>query len=281
MVIPTVSSWDAVEPIIRGVLTALEPVDGELLLASGAAEPPLLLPRNVARVRILYLPGADVFALRAAGIAAARSEVVAVTEDHCRLPDDWCVRVRDLFAADPKLEVLGGAVVNGSEQRLMDRANFRMTFARFAPAALHAQTPCISNVAVRRRALPAAPAPGWFEFSFLPASAASARTAMCSDIAVTHVQTHGRWWTPFAHFHNGRVSGAYRAKFGTLLGKGGLFRIANREMRTHLRATRAALQAVGEKPGALVAVQLLALAHAIGFVVGVRRGPGTSARHLV
>lgn len=280
VVIPTVSSWDTVEPIVSGVLTSLEPVDGELLLASGAYEPPLL-PRNVARVRILHLPGADVFALRAAGIAAARGEVVAVTEDHCRLPDDWCVRVRDLFAADPELEVLGGAVVSGSELSLMDRANFRMTFARFAPTALVARAPCISNVAIRRRVRPLQLAPGWFEHVLLPASTPSARTRMRSDLVVTHVQSHSAWRTPIVHFHNGRVTGAFAARYGGVEGFRPALRYAFLETRSHLRVTRKSLRAAGIGRNALWPVRLLALAHAVGFIIGANRGPGDSARHLV
>ncbi len=280
VVVPTTSTWDAIEPVVRQLLTSLNPIDGELVLASGVGEPPAI-PSGLDRIRILHLAGADVFALRAAGIAAAQGTIIAVTEDHCQLPDDWCTRIRDQFTADPALEVLGGAVVNGSEASVMDRANFCMTFARLSPRALHALTPCISNVAVRRCVLPAAPEPGWFELSFLPASTQSVKTVMCSELVVTHVQSHGFLRTPLVHFHNGRVTGAYRVKFKTLLGRGGPFRIANREMRSHLRATRKALQAAGEEPHVLILVQLLAHAHAIGCVVGAHWGPGESARHLV
>jgi hypothetical protein len=276
VVVPTASPWSHVEPTLRTVLAAAARVGGEVLIASGSPERPAL-PAGFERVRVLERPGADVFALRAAALAGANGEIVAVTEDHCVVPESWCAQIHDIFAADPRLDVVGGAVVNASDTALMDRANFRMTFAKFAPDALMAHAPSISNVAIRRRVVPKRPEPGWFEFVLL--ADPGRERAMRPDLTVRHAQSHGWLGTPIVHFHNGRVTGALVTRFGAseAAPRG---RDALEGMRAHLRATRRALSAVGAPRRSLWPVRLLAMAHLGGFWVGVHRGPGSSAKRL-
>src|SRR5262245_39876466 len=70
---------------------------------------------------VRHLPGANLFECRAAGLAAAAGAIVAFTEDHCVVPDDWCARILRAFEARPDLVMLGGAVANGSNVRIADR----------------------------------------------------------------------------------------------------------------------------------------------------------------
>ena len=279
MVIPTGSAWPALEPNIETVLRALERVDGELILASSGDDvtvPPCLRER----IRLVHRPRADIFALRARGLEAARGTIVGLSEDHCRLPPTWCTEVQKTFDADPRLMVLGGAVINGATATAMDRANFRMTFARFAPEALLAPAPCISNVAVRRAALPPTLEAGWFEYVFLPGWAGDSRLRMRSDLIVAHVQSHGALATPLIHFHNGRLAGAFLARFAVRSRGRSSVRWTLDAMRAHLGSTREGLAAVGVGGTALWLVWLLALAHAAGMAVGERIGPGKSGHYL-
>lgn len=60
-------------------------------------------------------------ALRAAGIAAARGRLVAVTEDHCVPRSDWIRRILEVHRRTGWAAV-GGGVVNGSTDRVVDWA---------------------------------------------------------------------------------------------------------------------------------------------------------------
>jgi len=60
-------------------------------------------------------------ALRAAGIAAARARLVAVTEDHCVPRPDWVRRIVEVHARTGWAAV-GGGVVNGPTERTVDWA---------------------------------------------------------------------------------------------------------------------------------------------------------------
>jgi hypothetical protein len=69
-------------------------------------------------------PGASVFQVRARAMAQAKGEIVALTEDHCRLPPDWCVRILQAHEEDPEAAVIGGGVENGATHNLIDWASF-------------------------------------------------------------------------------------------------------------------------------------------------------------
>lgn len=67
--------------------------------------------------------------LRAIGIAAARGRMVAILEDHCNVSGEWVATIAR--AERHGVDVLGGAVENGSTQRLIDWAVFFCEYARF------------------------------------------------------------------------------------------------------------------------------------------------------
>ena len=54
---------------------------------------------------------------RAAGLAAARAPVIALTDEHARPREDWCARIAALHAAAPHAAI-GGAVENARERAL-------------------------------------------------------------------------------------------------------------------------------------------------------------------
>ncbi|MFN8537543.1 MAG: glycosyltransferase [Thermomicrobiales bacterium] len=59
-------------------------------------------------LRIIQRPGANISAGRNAGIAAARSDIAAVTDAGVRLAPDWLAQLTAPFVADPSLEVVAG-----------------------------------------------------------------------------------------------------------------------------------------------------------------------------
>jgi hypothetical protein len=97
----------------------------EVLVADGHGDglPGEAVARYPGVVR-LAMPGASVLQMRARAMAQAAGDVVAVTEDHCRVAPDWCRRILDAHAAHPEAAVIGGAVENGSDQRVIHWASF-------------------------------------------------------------------------------------------------------------------------------------------------------------
>ena len=83
-------------------------------------------------VRVLAAPpGTPIPALRALGIAQSRAPLVAIIEDHCNVGSAWLLTIDRARRAGHR--VIGGAVENGSVERLVDWAAFFCEYARFMP----------------------------------------------------------------------------------------------------------------------------------------------------
>jgi hypothetical protein len=67
--------------------------------------------------------------LRAAGLGAARSPIVAMTSDSCSPAPGWFAALRRAHADRP--DAVGGAIENGSTQRLIDWAVFFCEYGRY------------------------------------------------------------------------------------------------------------------------------------------------------
>jgi hypothetical protein len=238
-------------------------------------------------VAVRHLPNASTFDCRAAGFSAAAGDIVAFTEDHCVVPDDWCARILSAFAARPDLVMLGGAVANGSTARIADRMNYWMTFAAYAPGQVTAQHPCISQFAVRTAAVGRALTPGELEADLI-ASWIEVPGAIEIDpeMTVVHVQSHGFWKTLAVHFHNGRATGGYSPRCGRHRDTrwNEALRLAMQSGREHVRRTDTAFRRGGASllaHGAyLLLIAPVLLCHLAGEFVGYRYGAGTSPHRI-
>jgi hypothetical protein len=180
----------------------------ELLIgdSTGKGIPADLLPSGT-QLRHIVVPGASVFELRARATAEARGRIVAWTEDHCIPATDWCEKILEAHEREPDAGAVGGAVLNGSQDELMDWSNFLCTFGPFVPPMTRTpqRGPTIANISFRRDALPTGPIrDGWIETKILAALSSAGRIRFDDRLQVTHVQSHGFWQTFAAHFHNGR-----------------------------------------------------------------------------
>jgi GT2 family glycosyltransferase len=113
VVVPTRNRPDQIGPCVQGILanaqTSMEVIvvdqsDGdatESALAGLIGDP-----------RLKYLPTATRGAANArnVGIAASRGELIAFTDDDCRVPADWIARMVEVFAQDPEAGVVFGRV---------------------------------------------------------------------------------------------------------------------------------------------------------------------------
>lgn len=97
---------------------------GEEVRSAIRARFPLPQVRIVAVDERLSIPK-----LRAMGMRVARGRMVAILEDHCNVAPGWCLAVERAHRAG--VRALGGAVENGSTERLTDWAVFFCEYARF------------------------------------------------------------------------------------------------------------------------------------------------------
>ncbi len=105
--------------------------------------------------KVLFVPapdGSTIPYLRSAGMAAADGDIVALTEDHCVVGEDW---VAQLISAQHKgADVVGGAMDNAQRDRAIDWAAYFAEYGFFAEeAASHTAEPQLTgaNVAYSRR----------------------------------------------------------------------------------------------------------------------------------
>ncbi len=129
VLLPTVNPWPAVSSALASLLSQTGAPSFEALVLDGHGAA-LSAAHPDPAVRWLRLPGKDSFALRAAGIAAARGAIIVVSEDHCTAPSDWLASIAAAHNADAR-SALVGVTVNHPDSRssAMDRANFVLTFA--------------------------------------------------------------------------------------------------------------------------------------------------------
>jgi hypothetical protein len=260
---------------------ALEPLGGEVLVADGTDDG---LEGVEPAVR---MPGSDVFSLRAAAVVKARGQVIALTEDHVVPEDGWHEALLAAHKRHPELAV-GGAVLNGSREKMIDRANFLMTFCTFLPPQPHRHPHRVSppaNLSYKRQVLDQYEiGQGTLEFDIGTEVFKSGQMVLDDDVRVSHVQSHGVRSTHAAHFHNGRTTGALSPR---PVGTRARMRLALRRVRLPAWLVRTVVGESWNKPGyrrdlitSLPFVFTLAATHAIGEAIGVLFGPGDSPMHL-
>jgi hypothetical protein len=257
----------------------VDALGGEIIVGDGHGE--ALQPGTAEaseRLRWIRKPGASVFELRALAAGSARGEIIALTEDHCLVADDWCARVLEAFAAAPEAQAAWGPILNGSRDSRIDWANYFHTFGAFVPPCDPDQRfrcPPIANVAFRREVFPEEPpAPGWIELELSPRLLHAGRFRMHGPMQVTHVQSHGFWKTLRSHFDNGRsTTGLHRVPLGSRQFPWRLYRETVRligggeTIRPTVRAS-------------LPCIFLLSCCHALGEITGILAGPGNSPARL-
>lgn len=210
VLLPTTREWPEIGEALAAALAqdCVEPfevlvLDGHGAGLAGAPSPP---------VRWLREPGADVFDLRALGLAAARGEIVAISEDHCVLPSDWCRRVLAAHRESPALALVGPVVNHpGSSRRPVDRANFLLTMGPYAapleelPAG---RLPIPTNLSLKRAALPAGrTAAGWLEYDLLAVLRDRGEIGIAGEVSLAHLQSWRAGEALAVHFASGRAYG--------------------------------------------------------------------------
>lgn len=130
--ISTGQGWPAVRDAVCLVEAAAAEAGGEVVVTDGSGRavpgPGVLGPMTTWR----SFPGASVFQLRRTAYQLSAGPIIAITEDHCRVPLDWASRMLAAHAAHPEAAVIGGAVENGAVGNDMDWASFLVVQATVA-----------------------------------------------------------------------------------------------------------------------------------------------------
>ncbi len=229
-------------------------------------------------IKLICSPGASIFELRAVGNNAANGEIIAFTEDHCLVAENWCEQIIALHRQKPDAAVIGGVMKNASSRHYVDIANFFLTFGLFTAARNTRQVypPPAANISCKRAAIPQPLSAGELEFVLNPRLCAAGLSEIDDSLIVEHVQSRGFQNTCAAHFHNGRASAgmislAPAARFYRLL------RCVALPLKLSYRGARAMHQ--NHLAGMLTTLPLffsLAICHSAGEAVGLVAGAGKS-----
>ena len=162
VIVTTILPWPALQMTMDSVYEQARALDAEIIV--GMRETGLPRDAYPEAVRVVE-PGGTLLSLRAAAFARARGEVIAMTEDHCRVRPDWCEAVLRVHAARPDALVIIGCVENTARDRLSDWAPYLLGNGAFmAPLASGRYGGAITsaNASFKRSGLPEQlPSRGW------------------------------------------------------------------------------------------------------------------------
>ncbi len=106
---------------------------------------------NFPKVKLIKSAGkVGVPELRAIGMKAAGGDFLIVTEDHCIAPANWFSEFQT--AHEKGYAVIGGAIENGCQRRLIDWATFLCEYSAFMPPIAAGETEFVAgnNVSYKR-----------------------------------------------------------------------------------------------------------------------------------
>ncbi len=286
VVVHTLEGWPEIRFGLERILDQARSVGGEVIVVDGSDRPAPPEDLRSGSLRWLRYPGESVVRLRHRGYAAARGNIVAVTEDHCEPVGEWARRIVQAHAEHPEVAAIGGTVENAAPDHLMDWAYYFVTQMPWIPPPDPTFLVGHTNLSYKRWAAQAMPWDGPLSIEILynrelrrQGHAVSAddrirvRHDLCLGVAATHV----------LEFHNARtVAGICRDR----LGPRDWMRIAAPLPLAVYRAARDVKKGLRKRVprGTLLrAVPLIAslhLVHVAGEMVGYATGQGDSGTRL-
>jgi hypothetical protein len=211
-----------------------------------------------------------------------------LTEDHCRVSEDWCANVLAAHREYPTAGVIGGAVENAAIGTLMDWASFFYANGEAMPPLRRGECRHITqlNLSYKRHAISGAIRPaGQMEWMMNEDLRQQGETLVVDDrIVVSHVQSLGFLGTCLLHFHGSRAVAGFRlSRIGwperiVRLGACALMPplLFARAFGTVLVKRRLLGTIVASTP----LLALLVCLRAAGAFVGFVAGPGHSPQHI-
>jgi hypothetical protein len=290
--VPTTRGWPFVRDALLHVVGQTVAAGGEVLVidSAGTREPTEQEQAELGGpVRWISRPGESVFQMRRVGYREARGEVVAVTEDHVYVEPGWAAGHLAAHQRFPKAGAVGGAVLNGTDRKLVDWAAFFLTQGPFMPPLENGVAERISgpaNVSYKKRVLDrlgGTDEEGVIDFLELPKALQDEQLVADDSLRVLHHQSQGVLGTSLAEFDNGRTIAGYRRRMMT---RGDWLRILAapvlpiyRSVR-QLRIVRTREHPPGMITRALPAHVWFQYCAMAGELLGYLTGPGGSPRRL-
>ena len=215
--VSTVQGWPEIALNLRTVIESVRAVGGEVVLTDGSGNPAPSPDEVGPEVVWLSYPGESVFQLRDRGYQAARGEIVAITEDHVRVPPQWARQMLDAHAAHPEATAIGGSVENAATGNAMDWGSFLIVQAAVAAPIRTGPAKRLSgavNVSYKRHAIEAMETYGGLGamdgLHQRHLAATGATLVNDNSIRVLHDQSLGFIGTTAIHYNAGRTMSGFR-----------------------------------------------------------------------
>ncbi|MBA2570824.1 MAG: glycosyltransferase [Chloroflexi bacterium] len=287
--IATHDGWPVARETYESLRAQSERAGAEVILVDGSDHPVPSDGSLGANVRWIRMPGSDIAEMRMRAYREASGDVIAMTDDHCIAAPDWIERMLNAHREDPDAAAIGGTVVNGSTDELIDWASFYAGHTPYLPPQPKGSAAYLSgaDLSFKREALHAIlDEHGDRAIEALineSLKARGQRLAADDSIFVTHYQSRGFLPTTLLHFFAGRNFEGTRRDERPREAPWRALRALLIPVPRALRRMRVA--AAKQEPPARLAmvfpfVLWVAWAQAAGELAGALLGPGDSARRL-
>lgn len=112
VVIPTHNRWTILKQTLPAVVTQTLPAYEIIVIDDGSQdETPQNLPRLFPNIKYLRQYNRGPASARNLGLATAKGEIIAFTDDDCLPPSDWLLKLTDGFRRHPQVVGVGGALL--------------------------------------------------------------------------------------------------------------------------------------------------------------------------
>ena len=217
VVVPTRTGWPGYEPYFVHHRREVEAVGGELVVVDGTGRPAPGADVIGPNTRWISHPGESVMRLRALGYPEARGAIVAVSEDHTRVPIGWASAILACHAEHPEAAAIGGSVDNGVSRSYVEWADYFCGHDREVPPVGHARPVGViglTNVSYKRdilKELKPLAGVGVNDAVFQRELARAGHTLLVDDrISCEHEQRLGAWAATRLLYHSGRMGAGGR-----------------------------------------------------------------------
>lgn len=285
VLLPVTLPWSDAAASLASLLAQVDAPPFEILVLDANRDtiPPVADPR----VRWIYVPNANTFQLRVAGIAAARGSIIAVTEDHCIASPNWVAEIAKAHAADGSIALLG-PTANHPDAAIaaIDRANFILTFAGQNAKRIDLNVralPVPTNLSFKLDALATRDVtPADLEYRWFQELRKAGQIGIARSVVLQHNQSLGAT-APAVHLASGRSFGAsvriapWRHQ---LQWWASLPLLPTRLLRLTLPDLVSGAGGVRASFADFLCLGLLIAANVCGQAMGAIAGPGSSRRRL-
>ena len=288
IIVATTQPWPELQGCLSSLYLQAQAAGAEVIVVDGHGHGLPDESTSFPGVIRLTSPGSSIYQLRALAMAQARGEIVALTEDHCRVSPEWCARILQAHNKYPEVAVIGGAVENGATNAWIDWASFFYgNSSAMSPLGTRPARQILQlNLSYKQRVVPkTVPELGRMEFMLNETLREQGERLLIDDrIAVSHVQSLGFLGTCAIHYHGSRSVSGFRLEHIGPVERG--VRLAACFVMPPILFVRALLPLLAKRRlggpivKSLAPLALLVFIRAAGAFAGLAAGPGNSPRHI-